>query len=262
MKASGFSKWVKACVFFRAAVLGLAVLGLAATVQAQSVAFAIGEWAPYTGQKLSESGLATEIVTAACKAVGLTPSYDFVPWRRAEANVLNNAHFATFPFLRTSEREKNLRFSDVIFTSGLRVLLAKNSEIAGKLKFNTPADLKGMTVLIVAGSDAVKTMLEQAGALVVESQRIELGLKMLDANRVDAIVEDQVVLFRALSSLSEEMQALFVYAEKFFGAKTEYRLMSSLTYPNGKVLLEQFNAGLARIRDSGELTSIQKSYGL
>ena len=262
MKTEGLAQLPRGFSFFRALFVALAVFGLTASVQAQSVKFAIGEWAPYTGQKLPEGGLAGEIVTAACKASGLAPAYDFVPWKRAESSVAQNTHFATFPYLKTAEREKTLQFSEVIFSSGLRVLLSKNSEKAGKLQFNAPADLKGMNVLIVAGSDAVKKMLEEAGAKVVESQQIDAGLKMLEATRVDAIVEDQAVLFKALSAFPEDKKATFIYADKPFGDKTDYRLMSSLTYPDGKKLMDQFNAGLTKIRDSGELGNIQKKYGL
>ena len=247
---------------FRSLFAALMLLVFAAGAQAQSVKFAIGEWAPYTGQKLPENGLATEIVTAASKAAGLAPSYDFVPWKRAESSVLQNAYFATFPYLQSTEREGKFHFSDVLFSSGLRVLLFKNNEKAQKLNFNSAADLVGMNVLIIAGSDAVKKMLRDAKVNVVESQQMDSAIKMLESVRVDAIVDDQAVLFQALASLPEDKKALFYYAEKPFGDQTSYRLMSASSYPEGKKLVEQFNTGLAKIKESGELEKILKKYGL
>ena len=246
----------------RSVIGACALFCLAGVSQAQSVKFAIGEWEPYTGQKLPGNGLATEIVTAASKAAGLAPAYEFTPWKRAESTVAQNQNFATFPYLQTPERASKFIFSDVLFASGLRVTLFKNNEKTKSLKFNEPGDLKGLNVLIVAGSDAVKKMLEDAKATVVESQQIDSGLKMLEAGRVDAVVEDQAVLFKALAAFPEDKKALFYYADKPFGDKTEYRLMSSVSYPDGKKLVDQFNSGLSKITASGELGNILKKYGL
>ena len=52
----------------------------------QELIFAIGEWPPYT--YASENGLATDIVTAACKSVGLNYRIIYVPWLRAESTVI------------------------------------------------------------------------------------------------------------------------------------------------------------------------------
>jgi len=264
MKSEMFvrSTLVRGSSQFRSLLILVALLGLAGGVQAQAVKYAIGEWAPYTGQQLPGNGLATEVVTAASKAAGLAPSYDFVPWKRAESSVLQNTHFATFPYLRSPERQGKFLFSDVLFSSTLRVLLFKNNEKAKKLNFSTVADLKGMNVLIIAGSDVVKKMLEDAQVSVTESQQMDSAIKMLEVSRVDAIVDDQAVLFKALSSLPADKKALFFYAEKPFGDKTDYRAMSSASYPDGKKLIDHLNAGLAKIRESGELATIQKKYGL
>ena len=128
----------------RSVIGACALFCLAGVSQAQSVKFAIGEWEPYTGQKLPGNGLAAEIVTAASKAAGLAPAYEFTPWKRAESTVAQNQNFATFPYLQTPERASKFIFSDVLFASGLRVTLFKNNEKTKSLKFNEPGDLKGL----------------------------------------------------------------------------------------------------------------------
>ena len=246
----------------RAFAVALALFISPGATQAQSVKFAIGEWEPYTGQKLPANGLAAEIVSAASKAADLAPAFAFVPWKRAEASVAQNEYFATFPYLKSEERLSKFQFSDVLFASGLRVMLFKNNEKTKNFKYGEISDLKGLKVLIIAGSDAVKKMLEDAKVSVVESHQMDAGVKMLEANRVDAIVDDQAVLFQAIAAFLPDKKAQFYLAEKPFGEKTEYRLMSSLSFPDGKKLLDQFNVGLAKIKASGELNKIQQKYGL
>lgn len=77
--------------------------------KASEIPFATGEWAPFTGKKLPEYGMITEIVSAACSAANLTPQYHFYPWKRAELNVVEGNVFATFPYRKTSKREKLFR---------------------------------------------------------------------------------------------------------------------------------------------------------
>ena len=247
---------------FRTFVAVLAFFGCVAATQAQTLKFAIGEWEPYTGQELPANGLATEIVSAASKAAGLVPVYEFTPWKRAEIKAVKNEVFATFPYLKSQERLDRFQFSDVLFSSGLRVLLFRDNEKTRGLDYREISDLKGLNVLIIAGSGAIKKMLEDVNANVVESQQMESGLKMLEYKRVDAIVDDQAVLFQSLASFASDKRAHFYFAERPFGDKTDYRLMSALSYPEGKSLLRQFNEGLVRIKASGELAEILKKYGL
>lgn len=259
---NGHPRFVITRPLIRSVLAAFVLLAFASGLQAQTARFAIGEWAPYTGQTLPGNGLAAEIVTAACKAAGLEASYEFVPWKRAESSVLRNLYFATFPYLRSPERDGRFLFSEVLFNSGLGVLTLGSNEKTRFLRFSTPADLKGLSILIIAGSDPVKKLLEDAGATVIESQQMDLAIRMLESNRGDAIVDDQAVLYQALEALPEGKRALFNHAKTPLGEKTAYRLMSAQSYPDAARLIKQFNIGLAKIRESGELERIEKRHGL
>lgn len=67
--------------------------------------FAIGEWNPHTGPNLPEYGVVTAVVRKACLEAGLSPTFYFFPWPRAEYLVQKGEFFATFPYLRIPERE-------------------------------------------------------------------------------------------------------------------------------------------------------------
>ena len=119
---------------------GLLAFGLQA---ADTAKFAIGEWEPYTGQKLEGNGMATEIVVAACAAAGIKPEFEFSPWKRAEASVEEGSCFATFPYQASKEREGKFEFSDLLCKSANGILFHKGNPRTATFVFNKPEDIKG-----------------------------------------------------------------------------------------------------------------------
>lgn len=227
--------------------------------------FAIGEWEPYTGQKLEGYGMVAEVVTAACNARGLKAEYTFFPWKRAEASVEEGSFFATFPYQQTTERDARFYFSGVLCRSNNRILLHKGNPKTAEFVYASISDLKGYRIGTLAGSDAVNLPLRHLGAEVEEVQTVEQNLKKLEAGRLDAVIDDRPVLFMATKKYcgnDAEKLGKFYFANKGFGNTTEYKLMVSQRYPNAKGLLVKFNTGLKAIIASGEYQKILKKYGM
>lgn len=241
------------------AFLALLTVSIGSVAMAQSIPMSIGEWAPFTGEKLVGSGMAAEIVTAAGKAGSLAPKYSFVPWKRAEADVQGGTSFATFPYQKTAEREGAYLFSDTLFTSGFTIASVTGNAKTKGFAYGKPADLKGYSVGITAGTDAVKNQLAAAGVTVEESQTPEQLVKKLAAGRIDFAIDDRVVLFLACKA---ETGTAFTFLEKPFGTDSEFRLMVSKKYPDAAGILAKFNAGLAAIKKDGSLAAILAKYGL
>ena len=246
---------------------GLLGLGLAAAEAAgpDKVRFAIGEWAPYTGEKLEAHGMAAELVSAACEAAGMKAEFEFTPWKRAEANVEQGVCFATFPYQDTREREARYDFSDSLFRSWNRLLYhTANARTAGFV-LHRAEDLKGFKVGTLLGSDAINVPLRRAGATVEEVESIEQNLVKLAMDRLDFVADDQLVLLNAVRStygFDPGKENLFDFNEMRIGAGTDYHLMVSRRYPQAKELLSRFNAGLKKLVDSGQYEKILKKYGL
>lgn len=247
--------------------LGVVLFGLLGlnAFAADSIKFATGDWEPYTGQKMPGYGLVSEMVSAACEAAGIKPIYEFFPWKRAESNVEGGDSFATFPYQKTPERESRFMFSEVLVNSSNLIMAHKGNSKTATFEYNKPENLKGYSVGIVVGSDAVKNPLMQAGARAEEAPSDEVNLKKLEADRVDFVIDDMAVLSMAVKAAygaNPEKMAEFRSLKQPFGVVTGYRLMVSRKYPNAKVLLERFDAGLAKIQANGTYKAILKKYGM
>jgi polar amino acid transport system substrate-binding protein len=232
---------------------------------ADEARFAIGEWQPYTGQSLDQSGMVSEVVSAACRAAGLKASFTFFPWKRAESNVEMGTFFATFPYQATGDRAQKFRFSDTLYKSASGVLFHKGNPRTAHVSYGRVEDLKGLRVGTLAGSDAIAAPLRRAGIEVEEVQVVEQNLKKLETGRIDCVIDDRPVLFLALARSYPEgsgRRSQFWFADTAFGPAAEYKLLVSRKYPGSEELLERFNTGLRRIKQSGEYQRILKKYGM
>jgi len=240
-----------------------AVVALAAAVclPAQTVKFSVGEWAPFTGEKIDKNGMAVEIVQAAAAAGGLKATFDWGPWKRAEASVVEGTAFGTFPYTDIAERKGKFLFSDTLFSSSFAVLTFTGNPKSKAFAYTGLEAFKGLKVGVTAGTDAVKLPLEKAGALVEETPSLDLSIKKLELGRIDLIVDDRAVTFDALQKLFPG-DARFVFLDKAFGDKTAFKVMASMKFPDAPALVKKFNEGLAKIQADGTYQKILARYGL
>lgn len=228
----------------------------------QEVKFSIGEWEPYTGEKLPGYGMAAEIVTAACKAGGLQADYEFSPWKRAENNVSEATSFGTFPYKEIPERQNSYLFSDVLFSNSFGILMNKTNEKTRNFSYSGPQDFQGLKVGIIAGTAAVKNPLSGAGASVDEVPDPQQNLMKLAAGRIDFYIDDKAVIYQALKKLDPTQSDKLVLSQQDFGDKNEWKIMVSKTHLEGAALLAKINEGLKKIKESGECGNILKKYGM
>lgn len=224
---------------------------------AQELTAAVGEWPPYTGSELQHNGMAAEIVRAAAAAAGLEVELVFLPWRRAESMVAAGEFFATFPYQFTREREENLIFSDILFTSNFIVACRKEALIVGDHRYSSPDGFRGLRVGVISGTDAVYLPLAESGARVVEVQDPRQLVKMLQLGRLDFVIDDERVFLLAL--YLEKASDIGILGEPF-GKPAEFRLMASRLYPDSQAILDRFNFGIAEIQAAGTLTDIINRY--
>ncbi len=227
------------------------------------ITFATGEWAPYTGEKIADYGMAAEIVTAACKAVGLHAEYEFFPWKRAERGVSLGTHLGTFPYRELPEREGQFLFSKTLFSSSFAIVMHKKNVNSNMFKYSSIDDFKSYTVGIVTGTDAVRLPLVRMGVRVEEVPGAAQNLRKLAAGRIDFYIDDKAVIHQALKqSFSAEQIAEFAFSENDFGVKNDFKIMISLKYPNSRETLAKIDEGLNRIAETGEYNNILAKYGL
>lgn len=230
---------------------------ISATLAAQEIPLAIGEWPPYTGSDLERRGMAVEIVAEAAKAAGLNLTVTFFPWRRAEAGVAEGKAFGTFPYQITEERKSAFLFSDVLFTSRFIVAYRQGALPEGSKAYRYPEDFTGKTVGVIAGTDAVYKPLLQAGIVAIEAQTPGQLAKMLAAGRIDFAIDDELVLLKAIQD--DKIEGIAIQ-DVPFGNSAAFRMMVSRKYPDAETLLERFNGGLTTIRNNGVIEEILVRY--
>jgi polar amino acid transport system substrate-binding protein len=236
-------------------------LALCGNLNGKEINFAIGEWAPYTSEKIPGFGAFTEIVSAACKEAGLTPKFLFYPWKRAEFSVQEGISFATFPYSITDEKKEIFYFSDPVMESATSVMKFAGNKSTRSFKFESMADLKPFMIGFTVG-DAHEKTLRGADIAFETTQVIDLSLRKLEGGRIDLIIEDRLVSDDAIKRLYPEKIDQFVFEKKNFTDGIIYRVMASKKYPESRALLDKFNEGLARIRKNGTLERIYKKHGI
>jgi len=246
------------CVLFAVILFTTSALAEETTLR-----FAIGEWLPYTGEKAVNYGMASEVVSAACKAAGLTAEYDFAPWKRSENNVLTAKNFGTFPYKAIESRMDKFLFSDTLFSNSFGIVMKKdNPKIAG-FTYTKPEDFKGFNVGIIAGTDAIKNALKAVGVEVEEVQEAKQNLNKLEAGRIDFYIDDKAVIYQAITeNYPGDKAGEFVFADNGFGETNDWKIMVGKDYPGAADILAKINGGLAKIKESGEFDTIMKKYGM
>ncbi|MCX7655881.1 MAG: transporter substrate-binding domain-containing protein [Treponemataceae bacterium] len=210
---------------------------------------AIGEWSPYTGETLLDHGYASRVVSMAFRASGLVPVYHFFPWNRCEYLVKKGEFFATFPYLKIPEREKDFLFSDPLFVSSVRILrYGPNQRTASFVYDGRPISLRPFRVGTTEGTNAVIYPLKAAGVAVEASRTLDMAVKKLAAGRLDFVVEEEETLRDSLRRLFPHDISSFDFLTTPFLAQQEYRLMVSKRYPGADNFLDRFNEGLRKIK--------------
>jgi len=233
------------------------------SASAEDIPFAIGEWGPYTGAGIAPSGLATELVTAACNAAELHCVFEFYPWRRAESLVENGSSFGTFPYLEMPGRENRFQFSDTLFSSSFAILTHITNKNTEQYIYTNPKSLKGYSVGIIAGTDAIKVPLRKVGITVEEVPTAYQNLKKLQSHRIDFYIDDRAVIIQALRThFSGNKLAEFLLLDDSFGGSNDFKIMTSKKYPNSHEILKKINEGLKTIKNDGTLDRISGEYGL
>jgi len=225
-------------------------------VNAQDLVFAIGEWPPYTTE--TEKGLATEIVIAACKAVGLEYKIIHIPWLRAENDVEKGDVMATFPYAKTKERLIKYLFSDPILKSTNSIIYNIENSRINLHKLLTIQSFKNYKVGMNTGSDALAIPLRAIGAEVETTETIDQSMKKLISGRIDFIIEDTNVIKDLLRRYPNAK--IVEFETNIINLDREYRLMFTKKSTVSFELIKRLNRGIQILRATGEYQIIVAKY--
>ena len=231
----------------------LAFLGLGA-VHAQNVSIVTGEYSPFVAQRLPQHGVTAAIVTKAFKSQGLGVNYEFLPWKRGYNETLLGTYVASFPYLKTAEREVLFLYSEPICTDRFRLFVRK-SQVRQQ-------DWAHKRLCIPLGYDTTQVQgFTMANAIVLERPS-ESGncFQMLERERVDAVWVSELVAadtVRAMFGADAKTYALDISLV----GEHHYYLIVSKALPDFGVWVSKFNAGLKHIQGNGTYKKIVKQFG-
>lgn len=218
----------------------------------EPVAFATGDQPPYTSSTLPGQGSTTQLVRAICVAAGISPEFDFYPWKRVEVLLEQGQAFASFPYAKTAEREARFAFSEPLIRVHIVIVFnALNPDTPRALPYTRDEDLKPYRVGIIRGSLAEPRM-KAAGVNYELIGTMQQAIAMLLASRIDFYIDDQASITHVVAEkFAKQANQIQPLAHSFDEGKAIY-LMVSRTYPGATELLEKFNHGLADLKRSGE----------
>jgi polar amino acid transport system substrate-binding protein len=224
---------------------------------AEEISFALLEWPPHTTQKMEGYGVASELVTAVTKEMGLEPKYGFFPLKRVLHYVKEGKYWAAFPGSYTKKRAETFFYSDPIFPQVDRFFYYKKKP---DIDFDTLENLKSLTIGGTKGFWYVDGF-KKAGLKTYYVAEDFLALKMLVGGRIDLVAVNDTVGWQLIKKHFPNQVDNFGVLKKPLRVKENF-LLASKKYPDSKTVLKRFNEALKRVKENGTYHRIASKYNL
>jgi len=226
----------------------------------EDVYLTTSEYLPYTTEHAENYGFCSEIVGTVIKKMNMNPIHKFYPWIRGQLNVRDGKVWATFPYSKNPEREREYWFSaQPLFVGRVSFFCCKDC-LSENLRWNTLEDLKQYKIGGVRGywyeGDFAK-----AGLAVEYTDHPEESLKKLYSGRIQLFPLNEIVGWYLIDRLFPGHKDRFCVLAKSYELSPSY-LMVSKFYPNSERLLKRFDEAFRRLKESGGYRNILKKNGI
>ncbi|SCA57444.1 Extracellular solute-binding protein [Candidatus Terasakiella magnetica] len=215
------------------------------------------EWEPYTGDRILNQGLATDIVSTALRRAGYDVMVNIVPWTRALKGVEAGNYHGIIAAWYNKEREKKMVYSDHYLTNDL--VLFKRSE--DQITFESLSDLEPYTIGTVRdyaygeGFDTSQKLKKKPSLdLRTNIVRVSNGL-------IDLFPEDRFVVKHLLNTRYPEYFGKIDFLDKPLSQRTLHMTISKKTMDYEKIV-QDFNQQLAAMKAEGLLDKLIKKHNL
>jgi polar amino acid transport system substrate-binding protein len=192
-------------------------------------------------------GFDIDMMNAIAKAQGFTVEYKNTAWDGIFAGLESKAYDAVLSSVTiTDERKQKYDFSDPYINAGQAVVVR-----ADETGINSDKDLPKKTVGAQIGTTGAFAVQKIQGATLKEYDTIDLALLDLVNKKVDAVVVDMPVAADYALASKDFKGKLKIVGEPF---TDEY--YGLCVRKGDKALVTEFNAGLKKIKESGEYDKI------
>lgn len=232
----------------------------ATPIPAAVVRLANGEWPPFMGEYLPHDGYFSHLTTEAFAAEGLTVVYDFYPWARALRTVETGESEGSPGWVKTPAREETVRFAGPI--GEMCAVFFHRVDYA--FDWETETDLVGHRIGTMLGYESTERLesLHRGGLdLTLDSAPDEAtNFKKLLLNRIDIFPAAQEVgLYVLRTQFTPEEQAAITYNPTTWGCLDYYVIISPQS-PRAEELLQAFNSGIQKLKDSGRYEELWQDF--
>jgi len=213
------------------------------------------QWPPYVAKELTSFGLYPHITTSAFNAVGVKVKYIFFPWKRSLETVREGNGDASGYWASTSDREQDFYLSDPIHNEEIVFYHLKNYPF----HWSSLDDIKDITIGAIIGysyGDAFDKAASSGRLTVHRVPTDTQAFRMLHSGRINIFPLNKgsgYPLIQQIFPLAKK--ALFTHHPK-----AVYSYSLHLLFPrdleNSKRLLNLFNEGLRRLKESGRYNQI------
>ncbi|WP_269532595.1 ABC transporter substrate-binding protein [Chitinimonas sp. BJYL2] len=241
--------------------LFMLLLALAAGLAhaADRVRLASGEWPPYAGATLPQQGIAAQIIRSALADDETQVEFVHLSWKRGlelarrghldgailwQPSRLNSDFLATEPLL----------YSEVVLAYRADLLLGEEPlTVPPGTRIGLPNGYKYEQIPVI---QALLTQSGQDAVMILDDAQ---GIKALQVGRIDVFPIDRGVARWLLRHTPNGASGV-----KLRSQPVQIEALSVLLHrhtPKAERLLARINAGLARLRSSGQLGSLLQLYG-
>ncbi|RRJ83980.1 substrate-binding periplasmic protein [Aestuariirhabdus litorea] len=235
------------------ALIGLLLLLPSLRAQASEVVrLSNSEWPPYFSETQKHDGIGSHIVSEAFALEGVRVEYQFFPARRALELAKNGTFDGTVGWELNEERSRYLIASDVVWESPWVFF----HRVTTPFDWSDLASLRYHRIGGTVGYMYTPEFREAETAGIVTLDRgpsDDVGFRKLLAGRFELFPQLREVGYYQIRQLfSPQQQRLFTHHEKPFGSHRD-QLLIYRHHPRSQALIDAFNRGLAKLRDSGQL---------
>ena len=223
-----------------------------AAVQAAPLKLASSTYYPHYAEDLPQQGAVTEVVRQAFLLQGIEIDVDFMPFARAYRESQQANYVGLIAAWYDDQRAEDFYYSQPLYANHIVFFKRKSDAI----QYRNYADLakQRLRLALVQGYLQPEGLLDSQPNMISVAQD-EQAFQMLAKGRVDLVPADKLNgLYLLQQKLPAEIDKLD-YMTPALEIRPMYLLLSKQD-PRSELLMQQFNAGLTELRQSGQYQQI------
>lgn len=224
----------------------------------KTIKVALGEWPPYSSEDLPHGGLVPFILKQAMSTEDITTRLYFMPWQEAFTKTLQGKYSLSPGWLKTSERQRVMDFSEPMTYIDLRFVHAADKTFSWK----SLDDIENLELGIVLGYSYGKNLDQriQNGKIKTTDYLSEKEALIGLANgEIDLYAADSIVANAIINELSKEQQIRLTIDEQTIDQSPIFLISSRRL---SKSLINKFNKGLDFLKQQGQYQKILENFNL